>query len=102
MILDNLLPKDNDEVRYEVEQEKRKELVLIRKEKKVPGHTMFSYNTVTHEIKPAKIVYTTDYDYHTRQPINAPKLITEPNCIYRQALNVKNLIKRLQREGIEV
>lgn len=102
MILDNLLPRGEEETKYECEQQKRKELVLLRNEKKVPGHTMFSYNLETHEIKPAKIIYSTDYDYWTRQPIQRPRLITEANCIYRQALNVKNLIKRLKREGIKV
>lgn len=29
-------------------------------------------------------------------------IIIEPDCIYRQALNKKNFIKRLVREGILV
>lgn len=100
MILDNLLPKTEEEIKYECEQQKRKEFVLLRSERKVPGHTMFSFNLETREIKPAKIEYCTDYLYPRGEPLIKPKLIAEPNCIYRQALNKKNLIKRLKREGI--
>ena len=52
---------------------------------KTPGHTLFEYNKETGEIK----------DMKTNRIV-----IIETNCIYRQALNKKNFIKRLKREGI--
>ena len=53
---------------------------------KTPGHTLYKYNKVTGEISKA--------------PVLNDAVITEPDCIYRQALNKKNFIKRLKREGI--
>ena len=47
---------------------------------------MFKYNKETGEIM--------------RCPLIDGAVITEPNCIYRQALNKKNFIKKLRREGV--
>lgn len=58
----------------------------IGRQTKTPGHTLFMYNKETGEISEA--------------PVLNDAVITKPNCIYRQALNKKNFIKRLKREGI--
>lgn len=58
----------------------------VGQQKKRPGHTLFKYNKETGEICQA--------------PVVNGSVITEPNCIYRQALNEKNFIKRLKREGV--
>lgn len=57
----------------------------IGRQKKTPGHTLFEYNKETGDIKAIETNGT---------------VIIEPNCIYRQALNKKNFIKRLKREGV--
>ena len=44
------------------------------------------YNKQTGEIKQA--------------PVLNGAVITEENCIYRQALNKKNFIKKLKKEGV--
>lgn len=58
----------------------------IGRQNKKAGHTLFKYNKETGEI--------------SESPVLNGSVITEPNCIYRQALNKKNFIKRLKREGV--
>ena len=53
---------------------------------KKPGLTLFMYDTETGESGPA--------------PVFNGAVITQPGCIYRQALNKKNFIKKLRREGV--
>lgn len=81
-------------------QQKQHEMVWVRSERKKPGHTMFSYNIATGEIKIAPVQYSKDVDFMTREPVQKPRLVIERNCVYRQALNKKNFIKILKREGI--
>ena len=59
-------------------------------------------DTDTGEIKVAPMKYEVSIDMRTRQPIRTKKIVIERSCVYRQALNKKNFIKRLLREGIEV
>lgn len=89
------LPKQQIE---QVEKQKH-EFKLIGKQRAVPGHTMFSFNIKTGEIKIAPMKYEAAIDMRTRQPIRKRSIVIEKDCIYRQALNKKNLIKRLLREG---
>lgn len=84
----------------EILQQKQHEFKLIGRQRKIPGHTLFSFNLKTKEIKVAPVEFSKDVDFRTREAINKPKVVVEPNCIYRQALNKKNFIKRLKREGI--
>lgn len=58
----------------------------VGQQKRRPGHTLYKYNKETGEIRQA--------------PVINGSVITEPNCIYRQALNQKNFEKKLRREGI--
>ena len=74
--------------------------MFIGRMKKVPGHTMFSYNTVTKEIKVAPVKRGAMVDYRTRTPKYKESIIVEKDCIYHQALNKKNFIKVLKRYGI--
>jgi hypothetical protein len=86
----------------EVLDKQKQEFKLIGRAKKVPGHTMFSYNWKTGEIKVADIQQCGNVDYMTRQLHGNARIVIEKNCIYRQALNRKNFIKRLIREGVPV
>ena len=99
-MFDRLLDTHDDTIRYEQSQRKRTEYHLVKKEPKVDGHILFSYNTVTGEIKQADVVYCKDISFVTLKPLHSPKITMEPNCVYRQALNKKNFVKRLKREGI--
>lgn len=88
----------NNEI--EILDKKQHEYKFIGKQRRVPGHTMFSFNVKTGEIKVAPVVHNRTIDYKTRMPVTNDRIIIEKDCIYRQALNKKNFIKRLLREGI--
>ena len=87
------------ETEMEILQKQKHEQVFIGRMKKVPGHTMFSYNTVTREIKVAPVKREAMVDYRTRTPKYKESIIVEKDCIYHQALNKKNFIKVLKRYG---
>ena len=89
------LPKND----VEVVDKQKQEFHLLGRERKVPGHTMFSINLRTGEIKEADIEEKTEVVYKQGQ-VTKRRLVIEKDCIYRQALNKKNFIKRLIREGI--
>ena len=84
----------------EILDRKKHELKLIGRQRKVPGHTLFSFNLKTGEIKKAPVEHSKTIDYKTRKPLYHDRIVIEPDCLYRQALNKKNFIKRLIREGI--
>ena len=83
----------------EILQKQKHEQVFIGSRRKVPGHTMFSFNTVTKEIKVAPVKREAILDYRTRTPKYKESRIVEKDCIYHQALNKKNFIKVLKRYG---
>lgn len=76
------------------------EFKLIGRIRKIPGHSMFLINLKTGEIKMAPIEKSKCIDFITRRPVQNDRITIEPDCLYRQALNKKNFIKRLVREGI--
>ena len=84
----------------EVLDKQKHEFKLIGRQRKVPGHTMFSLNIKTGEIKAAPVERSVVCYFSTREPIYKERIVIEPDCLYRQALNRKNFIKRLVREGI--
>lgn len=84
----------------EVLDKQKHEFKLIGQVRKVPGHTMFCINLKTGEIKVAPTERSKVCDFRTREPIYKERIVVEPDCLYRQALNRKNFIKRLIREGI--
>lgn len=88
----------NDEI--EVIDKQRQEFKLIGRIRKRPGHTMFSYNLRSGEVKVAEVLSRSAINYMTKKPIANAKIVIEKDCIYRQALNKKNFVKRLIREGI--
>lgn len=71
---------------------------------KVPGHTLYKFNTTTREASKAEMrtEITRQYDPDTDTVIRHVKsdVKVEKYCYYEQALNMKNFIKRLHRRGI--
>lgn len=86
----------------EILDKKQHEFKFIGRQRKVPGHTMFSINLKTGEIKKAPVDQSKTVDFKTRKPTYKERIVIEPDCLYRQALNKKNFVKRLIREGILV
>lgn len=79
-------------------QKQQREFKHVGKLRKVPGHTLFSFNRKTKEVKPAqferKVAIGLD-----REIITSTDCVIEPDCFYEQALNKQNFIKRLKRHG---
>lgn len=90
-----------DKAQAELVEQKKHEFHLIRRQRKIPGHIMFSYNTETHELKVADVEHCKDVSFITRKPLRSDKIVIEKNCIYFQSLNMQNAIKRLKRMGYE-
>lgn len=98
MIFDKLIPEDREKERIEMQQKKKQEFKKIGSTRRVPGHTMFSYNMETHILKKADMVFSDTVDL-SGMPMHNARIIIEKDCIYRQALNFKNAVKHLKKEG---
>ncbi len=99
--MDSLLQGLNTErlTKTEVNQKQQKEYKLIGKARKVPGHTLFSFNKKSKEIKVAEMNSSVSIGFNNK-PVYCNKILIEKDCIYVQALNKKNAIKILKRDGI--
>ena len=71
----------------------------VGKLRKIPGHTLFSFNRTTKEIKPAGFERVCMMGMDGK-PVFKVKCVIEPDCFYEQALNRKNFEKRLKRYGL--
>ena len=98
----NLTPheqqKDSDDLRIEQVVKKKNEFHLIGSQRKVKGHTLYAFNTVTKEIKVAPVKRKVFFGFNGNMTYKN-ELTVEKNCIYLQALNEKNARKRLIRMG---
>lgn len=64
------------------------------------GHTLYEVNLTTKTIVPATFEKEEQIDFEKAKKKLAytrKKVITKPDCIYISALNVKNVLKRLNR-----
>ena len=86
----------------EILQKEQQEFKFVGSYRRMPGQTLFVYNRKTKEIKPAPLVGSKDVDFKTQEATSRPKLVVEAGCVYLWALNMKNCIKKLRKEGIEV
>ena len=78
----------------------KKEARLIGSQLKVPGHTLFEYNTLTKTLEKAtfkKQDLVLKYLDISTLHINS-RVEFKSDCIYVQALNKKNALKRLKRD----
>ena len=89
-----------EQSRIEAQIKKQQELKLIGRMKKVPGHTLFSFNYKTGEIKPADMIRECAMGFDGL-PLYKERIVVEKDCYYEQALNVKNFVKRLKRKSYE-
>lgn len=84
----------------EIVDKQKHEFKLIGRQRRVPGHTMFCINLKTGDIKKAPIEQSKTVSFKTGGPIHHERIVVESDWLYRQALNKKNFIRRLVREGI--
>ena len=98
----NLTPheqqKDIDDLRIEQVVKKKNEFHLIGAQRKIKGHTLYAFNTVTKEIKVAPVERKVFFGFNGNMTYKN-ELTVEKDCIYLQALNEKNAKKRLVRMG---
>lgn len=87
--------------RVEVVKKAQQEYRLIGQVKSNPGHVLFEYNTVTHTIRRAEIrkeiILKQSGLFLSKTTCEVLK-----DCIYLQALNIKNAAKKLRKSGFEV
>lgn len=108
--MDILTPHDgitNEKIykaQIEAVEKKQNEYKLIGQLTKVPGHTLYKFNTTTREASTAEMQTETtrQYDPNANTVFMRSKssVKVEKDCYYEQALNMKNFIKRLRRRGI--
>ena len=84
--------------RIEPVEKTKNEIKYIGSTRLIKGHTLFSFNRETGEIKKVSIkcvTIVTEIGVITKSEV-----VTEKHCFYDQALNKKNFIKRLKRYGL--
>lgn len=98
----NLTPheqqKDSDDLRIEQVIKKKNEFHLIGSQRRVKGHTLYAFNTVTKEIKVAPVERKVFFGFNGNMTYK-DELTVEKDCICIQALNEKDARKRLVRLG---
>ena len=100
-MFDDLIKKGLDEkAKTEFRQQEKREIKFLGKMRRNTSHTLFSYNLVTKEIKVAELEKPDTINFKDLEKIGNTRIIIEKDCVYRQALNKKNFIKILKREGI--
>lgn len=63
-----------------------------------PGHTVFSFNTSSKELKRADMANVAEIDMK-QNVVYRRRINVEKDCIYIEALNMKNAIRCLRKEG---
>ncbi len=100
-MFDDLIKKGLDEkAKTEFCQQEKREIKFLGKMRRNTSHTLFSYNLVTKEIKVAELEEPDTINLKDLKKISNTRIIIEKDCVYRQALNKKNFVKILKREGI--
>lgn len=69
---------------------------FVGSERRVRGHILFEYNTQTGEITQAGLKREVELDTEGN-PVYKTKVYRKPGCLYIQALNAKNALKKVRR-----
>lgn len=98
-IVTNNLPAPKTEV--EAKKKQKQEFKLIGQTRFKPGLQLFSFNIKTYELKKAvfveeKTVLFTD----VKNNVQKKKVRIEKDCVYFQALNMKNAVKKIVKQGL--
>ncbi len=84
----------SDKGSVELHAESQREYKMIGQYRRVPGHTLFEYDQLTCEIRPAcvstKVVLGND-----GQPAYKSEVVWKDGCVYIQALNARNALRKL-------
>jgi len=99
-----IVPQNPFLVKLDKQQEERKapaEYHYVGSTKRVKGHTLFAYNTISKAIKPADIQREVSINIDG-SPFYSTKTLQEKDCIYVQALNAENAKKKLRKMGYKI
>lgn len=96
----NLLDNSVSKVETEIVDKQKKEYKYIHSMRKIPGLSCYAFNTRTKEISKVSTVKKLHLDIATGLPMKVEKAEYNPECIYIQALNEKNVIKKLKKQGL--
>lgn len=92
-----------EQERTEIVKKNQQEYHLIGRAIARAGHTLFEYDKETHTVRRADVKRTMYVsDFKTGEVVFDNRCEVRRNCMYLQALNIKNAIKILRREGFEV
>lgn len=94
----HLQEKDIDDLRTEQVQKKKNEFHWVGEERRVKGHTLFCFNEVTKKIKVAPMNQECMLGLDG-SVIYKHNVTVEKDCVYIQALNQKNAIKKPNKMG---
>lgn len=94
----HLQEKDIDGLRTEQVQKKKNEFHLVGEERRIKGHTLFCFNEVTKKLKVAPMNQECMLGFDG-SVIYKNNVTVEKDCVYVQALNEKNAIKKLRKMG---
>ncbi len=92
------LEQDNTEkMEIVIQKEVKKELKLIGSQRKISGLTLWQFNEKNKELTKATFK---ESSYVIGGGVKL-RVITEENCIYFQALNRKNALKKIKKQNHE-
>lgn len=95
-IVNKLLEQFGNGTKQHEERQIPQEYHYVGSQKKVKGHILFSFNVETGELKQAQLKREVIMGID-KKPIYKTTATQEKDCIYFQALNMKNAKKRLLR-----
>lgn len=98
----NIYKGDKENVKTSKQAEVKKEIKLVKSERKIKGLKLFEYNEVTKKIKEAEFIQK-DFVLDFTKPNPAEDFLSKfkvkvnKDCKYIQAINIKNALKKINR-----
>lgn len=97
--------KNLDSIELYQQEEEKREIKLIKTERKIRGHILWEFNERTRKLNRAKfrvqkILEITSFNINEIK--FRDKIDIKENCYYFQALNYTNALKRLKKKGYEI
>lgn len=91
-------------IEIQIEEQQKKHIKLIGQQRKIPGLTIFELNTETGEVKEIQFakqdVSITSLSSAESESITRSRVNANEKCMYIQALNKKNAVKKFKKWAI--
>jgi hypothetical protein len=98
--------KNQDTIEVFAQDENKKEIKMIGSQRRIKGLTLWEFNQITKVLKKAKfekqLVELKHLPKKAEDLVIKSKVITNQNCTYFQALNIKNALKFLTKFNYKV